>query len=97
MDEILFAPQNETMVETITFVYFQGNHQKPVLFFKVETIVGWYLQGNAIIPGFLRWCEMDFGPPQYVKGYVATTLGVENGGSCSLRAFGEKVCDWLPK
>ena len=20
---------------------------------------GWYLEGNRIIPGFLRWCEMD--------------------------------------
>ena len=28
-------------------------------------IVYWYLQG-IIIPGFLRWCEMDFVDPQYV-------------------------------
>ena len=26
----------------------------------VESIVCWYLQGNRILPGFLRWCEMDF-------------------------------------
>ena len=26
----------------------------------VETLVWWYLQGNRFIPGFLRWCEMDF-------------------------------------
>ena len=25
-----------------------------------ETIICWYLQGNRTIPGFLRWCEMDF-------------------------------------
>ena len=25
----------------------------------------WYSQGNRIIPGFLGWCEMDFGHPQY--------------------------------
>ena len=25
----------------------------------VETIVGWYLQGNRIIPGFLRWCRIS--------------------------------------
>ena len=24
------------------------------------TIVCWYLPGNRIIPGFLRWCEIDF-------------------------------------
>ena len=26
----------------------------------VETIISWYLQDNQTIPGFLRWCEMDF-------------------------------------
>ena len=30
----------------------------------VETIAGWYLQGNRIIRAFLGWCEMDFVHPQ---------------------------------
>ena len=30
-----------------------------------ETIDCWYLQGNRLILGFLRWCEMDFVHPQY--------------------------------
>ena len=32
----------------------------------VETLVCWYLQGNRIIPAFLRWCEMDFVHPSTV-------------------------------
>ena len=31
-----------------------------------DAIVCWYLQGNRIIPWFLRWCEMDFVHPQYL-------------------------------
>ena len=27
--------------------------------------IGGYLQGNRIIPGFLRWCEIGFVDPQY--------------------------------
>ena len=30
----------------------------------VETILHWYLQGNRIIPQFLRWCEAEFAHPQ---------------------------------
>ena len=27
------------------------------------TIICWYLRRGVIIPGFLRWCEMDFDHP----------------------------------
>ena len=38
-----------------------------------DTIVCWYFQGNRVIPGFLRWCEMDF----------ATIHGIDS--LCALR------------
>ena len=31
---------------------------------KVDTTSCWYVQGNGLLPGFLRRCEMDFVHPQ---------------------------------
>ena len=39
---------------------------------KWEAIVCWYFTGNRIIPGFLRWCEMDFVHPQQLARPKAT-------------------------
>ena len=46
---------------------------------------------GIIVPGFLRWCEMDFVHPQYVKGMFINNTQKCNlmdkylGGSCCCR------------
>ena len=44
-----------------------------------EAAVCWMLQGNRILPGFLRWCERDFVHPQYVP-FNITRQGVSTYG-----------------
>ena len=40
-------------------------HFAPLGNTMAETIFHWYLQGDRIMSGFLRWCEMEFVHPQY--------------------------------
>ena len=47
-----------------------------------ETIVCWYLQGNRIILGFLRWREMDFVHP---RTFPWTASGLADVVYCSNR------------
>ena len=66
MDEIHFPPCNVTTVETCPFVacHLPGSqirHQVSERYeMDFDPKVCWYVPGNRIIPGFLRWCEMDF-------------------------------------